>query len=61
MQASRAVLGKSRGSRIWVGLWAGFGSSDRFASLKANVLGEPFPRQTELLIYLAAPAMVLLP
>lgn len=34
------------------GFWVGFGSSEEFASLQANVPGKPFPRQMELLFYL---------
>lgn len=30
----------------------GFGSSEGFASLQANVPGKPIPRQVELLFYL---------
>lgn len=31
------------------GFWVGFGSSEEFASLLANVPGKPFPHQIELL------------
>lgn len=33
-------LGRALGW-VWVGLWAGFGSSDNFASLQAHVPGSP--------------------
>lgn len=48
LQTAGAVMGKRRCSRIWAGI-LGFGSSEEFASLLANVLGKPFPHQMELL------------